>query len=132
MHIRNLRLYQTMQFVLDLIALTVAWSSAIQTRVLPLASQRVSGDAATFWAPPLMMVLVLWSSMAWRLRLYRSDGLIRLWSSVLNAAEGALLASCAVVIVTFFSRHFGGGVSGSFFMMFAPLSLVTLGLTRGI
>jgi len=70
--------------------------------------------------------------MAWRLRLYRSDGLIRLWSSVLNAAEGALLASCAVVIVTFFSRHFGGGVSRSFFMIFAPLSLVALGVTRCI
>jgi exopolysaccharide biosynthesis polyprenyl glycosylphosphotransferase len=131
MHIRNLRLYQTMQFVLDLLALAVAWNSAIQTRV-PLASQPVSGDAATFWAPSLMMVLVLWSSMAWRLRLYRSDGLIRLRSRVLNAAEGALLASCAVVVVTFFSRHFGGGVSRSFFMIFAPLSLVALGLTRGI
>ena len=43
MHVRNLRFYQTMQFVLDLLAVTVAWSCTIQMRVLlnPLASQRV-------------------------------------------------------------------------------------------
>ena len=77
-----------------------------------------------------MLVLVLWVLMAWRLRLYRVEGAIRLWSSTVNAAEGALLASCAIVIVTFFSRQLGTGVARSFFMLFAPLSFASLGAAR--
>jgi exopolysaccharide biosynthesis polyprenyl glycosylphosphotransferase len=128
MHVRNLRFYQTMQFVLDLLAVTAAWSCTIQMRVLlnPLTTQRVSWTYASIWAPSLMMVLVLWVVMAWRLGLYRVEGRVRIWSSVLNAAEGALLASCMIVIVTFFSRQLGTGVSRSFFMIFAPLSFISL------
>src|ERR1700679_677182 len=123
MHVRNLRFYQTMQFVLDLLAVTIAWSCTIQIRVLlnPLATQRVSSSAVSIWAPSLILVLVLWVSMAWRLGLYRGEGIIRLWSSVFNTAEGALLASCSIALVTFFSRQFGAGVSRSFFLIFAPL-----------
>jgi len=132
MHIRNLRLYQTMQFVLDLLAVTIAWSCTIQMRVLlnPLANRLVSWSSAELWAPSLMMVLALWVVMSWRLKFYRVEGRIRLWSSVINAAEGALLASCMIVLVTFFSRQLGAGVSRSFFMIFAPLSFVTLGFAR--
>jgi exopolysaccharide biosynthesis polyprenyl glycosylphosphotransferase len=128
MHVRNLRFYQTMQFVLDLLAVTAAWSCTIQMRVLlnPLTTQRVSWTYASIWAPSLMMVMVLWVVMAWRLGLYRVEGRVRIWSSVLNAAEGALLASCMIVIVTFFSRQLGTGVSRSFFMIFAPLSFISL------
>ena len=132
MHVRNLRFYQTMQFVLDLLAISLAWSCTIQTRVLlnPLTSQRVSWNYASIWAPSLMMVLVLWMLMAWRLRFHRVEGPIRLWSTLFNAAEGALLASCAIVIVTFFSRQLGTGVSRSFFMLFAPLSFASLAVAR--
>ena len=61
MHIRHLRLYQTMQFVLDLLAVTIAWSCTIQMRVLlnPLATQFVSWNSAELWAPSLIMVLLL-------------------------------------------------------------------------
>jgi len=79
-----------------------------------------------------MMILVLWIIMAWRLRFYRVEGRVRLWNSVVNAAEGALLASCNIVIVTFFSRQLGANVSRSFFMIFAPLVFVSLGLARFI
>ena len=132
MHVRNLRFYQTMQFVLDLLAVSAAWICTIQMRVLlnPLTSQRVSWTYASIWAPSLMMVLVLWIVMAWRLHLYRFEGRIRLWNSVFNAAEGALLASCMIVIVTFFSRQLGTGVSRAFFMIFAPLSFASLGVAR--
>ena len=132
MHVRNLRFYQTMQFVLDLLAVSVAWTCTIQMRVLlnPLATQRVSWTYASIWAPSLMMILVLWIIMAWRLRFYRVEGRIRLWNSLVNAAEGALLASCNIVIVTFFSRQLGANVSRSFFMIFAPLVFVSLGLAR--
>jgi exopolysaccharide biosynthesis polyprenyl glycosylphosphotransferase len=134
MHIRNLRLYQTMQFVLDLLAVTIAWSCTIQMRVLlnPLTSQFVSWNSAELWAPSLVMVLVLWVVMAWRLKFYQIEGRVRLWSSIISAAEGALLASCMIVLVTFFSRQLGAGVSRSFFMIFAPLSFVTLGSARCI
>lgn len=132
MNIRNLRFYQAMQFVLDLLAVSAAWSCTIQTRVLlnPLASRWVSWSAASIWAPSLMVILILWIVMTWRLRLYRVEGPIRLWNSVVNAAEGALLASGIIVVVTFFSRELGTGVSRSFFMIFAPLVLVSLGLAR--
>src|ERR1700733_9480330 len=132
MHVRNLRFYQTMQFVLDLLAVSVAWSSTIQIRVLlnPLAIQRVSWNNASIWAPSLMTVLGLWIVMAWRLGFYRVEGRIRVWNSIIVAAEGALLASCIIVIVTFFSRQLGTAVSRSFFMIFAPLSLFSLGLAR--
>jgi exopolysaccharide biosynthesis polyprenyl glycosylphosphotransferase len=132
MHVRNLRFYQTMQFVLDLLAVTVAWSAAIQMRVLlnPLANRWVSWNAASIWAPSLVMVLVLWVALAWRLHFYRLQGPVRLWTSVANTAEGALLASCNMVIVTYFSRELGTGVSRSFFMIFAPLVFVSLGLAR--
>ena len=132
MHVRNFRFYQTMQFVLDLLAVSAAWICTIQMRVLlnPLTSQRVSWTYASIWAPSLMMVLVLWIVMAWRLHLYRFEGRIRLWNSIFNAAEGALLASCMIVIVTFFSRQLGTGVSRAFFMIFAPLSFASLGVAR--
>jgi FlaA1/EpsC-like NDP-sugar epimerase len=132
MHVRNLRFYQTMQFVLDLLAVTVAWTCTIQMRVLlnPLTTQRVTWREASIWAPSLVMILMLWIVMAWRLNFYRVEGRIRLWSSIINAAEGALLASCIIVIVTFFSRQLGNGVSRSFFMIFAPLSFVSLGFAR--
>jgi FlaA1/EpsC-like NDP-sugar epimerase len=132
MNIRNLRFYQTMQFVLDLLAVTVAWSCTIQARVFlnPLASRWVSWNAASTWAPSLMVILVLWVVMAWRLHFYRVEGPVRLWNSVVNAAEGALLASGVIVVVTFFSRELGAEVSRSFFMIFAPLALVSLGLAR--
>src|ERR1700760_2143145 len=106
MHVRNLRFYQTMQFVLDLLAVTVAWSCTMQMRVLlnPLANQRVRWTHASIWAPSLMTIVVLWIVMAWRLGFYRVEVRIRVWSSIINAAEGALLASCIIFIVTFFSR----------------------------
>jgi exopolysaccharide biosynthesis polyprenyl glycosylphosphotransferase len=132
MHVRNVRFYQAMQFVLDLLAVTVAWSCTIQMRVLlnPLTSQRVSWMYASDWAPSLMMVLALWIVMAWRLHFYRVEGRIRLWNTLINAAEGALVASCIIVIVTFFSRQLGTGVSRSFFMLFAPLSFCSLVMAR--
>lgn len=134
MHIRNLRFYQTMQFVLDLLAVTIAWSCSIRTRVWlnPLAYQRVTWNAAERWAPSLIAVLVLWVMMAWRVKLYRPAGRIRIWSSVLSAAEGALLASSAIVMVTFFSRQFGAQVSRSFFLIYAPLSFSTFLAARCI
>src|SRR5271156_2047810 len=89
MHVRNLRFYQTMQFVLDLLAVTIAWSCTIQMRVLlnPLATRRVSWNAASLWAPSLMIVLALWIVLAWRLRFYRVEGRVRVWNSIVNAAE---------------------------------------------
>ncbi len=134
MHVRNLRFYQTMQFVLDLLAVTIAWSCTIQMRVFlnPLATQRVSWTYASIWAPSLMIVLVLWIIMAWRLNFYRVEGRVRLWNTFINAVEGALLASAIIVIVTFFSRQLGTNVSRSFFMIFAPLSFVSLLLARSI
>src|ERR1700753_983817 len=132
MHVRNFRFYQTMQFVLDLLAVTVAWSCTVQMRVLlnPLATQRVSWTYATIWAPSPLSILLVWTIMAWRLGFYRVEGRIRLWNSIVSAAEGALLASCIIVIVTFFSRQLGTAVSRSFFMIFAPLSFFSLSLAR--
>src|SRR6202522_3115770 len=132
MHVRNLRLYQTMQFVLDLIAVSLAWTCTIEMRVLlnPLTTQHVAWTYASIWAPSLMTVLVLWILMAWRLGFYRVEGRIRLWSCIINAAEGALLASCIIVIVTFFSRQLGTDVSRAFFIIFAPVSFFSLGLAR--
>jgi exopolysaccharide biosynthesis polyprenyl glycosylphosphotransferase len=134
MHVRNPRFYQTMQFVLDLLAVTVAWSCTIQMRVLlnPLANRWVSWTYAGTWAPSLVSILVVWAVMAWRLGMYRVEGRIRLWNSIVNSAEGALLASCIIVLVTFFSRQLGTGVSRSFFMIFAPLSFFSLSLARCI
>jgi exopolysaccharide biosynthesis polyprenyl glycosylphosphotransferase len=121
-----------MQFVLDLLAVSLAWTCTIQMRVMlnPLTTQHVAWTYASIWAPSLMMILILWIIMAWRLKFYRVEGRIRLWSCVVNAAEGALLASCNIVIVTFFSRQLGAGVSRSFFMIFAPLAFLSLGLAR--
>jgi exopolysaccharide biosynthesis polyprenyl glycosylphosphotransferase len=132
MHVRNQRFYRAMQFVLDLLAVTIAWSCTVQMRVLlnPLTRQRVSWTHASIWAPSLLLVLMLWIIMACRLSFYRIEGPIRLWHSIINAAEAALLANCIIVIVTFFSRQMGTGVSRSFFMIFAPLSFLSLGLAR--
>ena len=53
MHVRNLRLYQTMQFVLDLLAVSVAWTCTIQMRVLlnPLATRHLNWTYASIWPP---------------------------------------------------------------------------------
>jgi exopolysaccharide biosynthesis polyprenyl glycosylphosphotransferase len=64
------------------------------------------------------------------LRLHRSAGAIRLRNAVINAAEGAVLASGIIIIVTSFSRELGAGISRSFFLIFAPLAFVSLSIAR--
>jgi exopolysaccharide biosynthesis polyprenyl glycosylphosphotransferase len=132
MHIRNPRFYQVTQTVLDLLAVTAAWNCTIQTRVLlnPWAGRWVGRNQAPLWAPSLVVILVLWIVIAWRLRLHRSAGAIRLRNTVINAAEGAVLASGIIIIVTSFSRELGAGISRSFFLIFAPLAFVSLSIAR--
>ena len=69
MRVRNIRFYQAMQVVLDLLAVAIAWSFTIQMRVWlnPLAAQRVSWSAAGRWTPSLLAVLAIWMVMAWRI-----------------------------------------------------------------
>ena len=71
-----------------------------------------------------MMVLVLWIVMAWRLGFYRVEGRIRVWNSIINAQlKVRCWRAAVIVIVTFFSRQLGTGVSRSFFMIFRASQL---------
>jgi exopolysaccharide biosynthesis polyprenyl glycosylphosphotransferase len=132
MRIRNLRLYQAVRLLADAIAVACAWRLTINVRILlnSLASQHVTIREATVWAPSLLVVLALWSALAWRLGHYRAPAQSGWHKILLSIVEQSILASIAVVSVTVFDRSVGFQVSRAFMLIFFPTSLVTLALAR--
>ena len=132
MRLRNLHLYQVLRLLADAIAIAGAWRLTVAIRILlnPVASQQVSIVEATFWAPSLLVVLALWTVLAWRLGHYGAPEQRGWHRNLFSVVDQSLLASMIVVSVTVFDRSVGIEASRSFMLLFAPTSFVTLALAR--
>jgi exopolysaccharide biosynthesis polyprenyl glycosylphosphotransferase len=132
MRVRTLRLYQALRLLADAIAVACAWRLTINIRIVlnSLTSQQVRVEEATFWAPSLLLVLALWSLLAWRLGHYAAPAQKGWHKNLLSIFEQSLLASIVVVSVTAFDRSIGVHASRAFMLIFLPVSLVTLALAR--
>ena len=132
MRVRTLRLYQALRLLADAIAVACAWRLTIDIRILlnSLTSQQVTVEEATFWAPSLLLVLALWSLLAWRLGHYGAPAQKGWHKNLLSIVEQSLLASIVVVSITAFDRSIGVQASRAFMLIFLPTSLLTLALAR--
>ncbi len=132
MRIQNLRLYQALRLLADAVAVACAWRITIDMRILlnGLASQHVTIREANFWAPSLLVVLALWSLLAWRLGHYGAPAQKGWHKNLLSIVEQSLLASVVVVSITAFDRSIGVHVSRAFMLIFLPTSFFTLALAR--
>jgi len=132
MRIRNLHVYQVMRLLADAIAVACAWCLTIAMRILlnPLTSQQVSIAEVTLWAPSLLVVLALWSLLAWRLGHYGAPIQKGWHRNLLSSVEQSLLAGLVVMSIAVFDRSIGLQVSRAFMLIFLPTSFVTLALAR--
>ncbi len=132
MQLENRRFYQTLRFLADPLAVACAWRLTVEARILlnPLSAAHVRISEATYWAPSLLGVLLLWSLLAWRLGHYRVPARRSSYRSFLSALEQSGTASLVVAAVTVFDRTVGVEVSRSFMLLFFPISFVTLILAR--
>jgi exopolysaccharide biosynthesis polyprenyl glycosylphosphotransferase len=132
MRVRNLHLYQVLRLLADAIAIACAWRLTIALRILlnTVVSKQVTIVEATVWAPSLLVVLVLWFLLAWRLGHYGAPAQKGWHRNLLSIVEQSLLASLVVVSVTVFDRSIGVSASRSFMLIFLPTSFVTLALAR--
>lgn len=110
--------------VLQFGALVVAWLAAVELRLAwniqsPAGFSPSDLPEAT---PPLVLTLVAWGvAVLWMsaLRWPREAGT---WRALLAPAQSAVLASIVLIVVTYFSREHGAGLSRSLVFLFMPLS----------
>jgi exopolysaccharide biosynthesis polyprenyl glycosylphosphotransferase len=123
---------QVVLFFLDLLAISISWQLAVQVRIAMNPFMQVHFNRATpdLWAPSLVSILFLWIVTALWLRLYSTLVTEKLRHLIRRAVEAAVILCCITVVVTFFSRGIGSGVSRTFVVIFAPLSFLLFSLTR--
>jgi hypothetical protein len=128
MRVRNLHVYQVLRLLADAIAVACAWRLTIALRILlnPVASQQVTMVESALWAPSLLIVLVLWSLLAWRLGHYNAPAPHGWHRNLLSIVEQSLLASMAVVSTVVFDRGVGVQASRAFMLIFLPTSSLHL------
>ena len=132
MRVRNIRIYQALRLLADAIAVACAWRLTIDIRILlnSMTSQQVKFAQAAFWAPSLLVVLVLWSLLAWRLGHYDAGVQARWHRNLFSIIEQSFFASLVVVLVTVLDRSLGVQASRAFMLIFFPTSMATLAIAR--
>jgi exopolysaccharide biosynthesis polyprenyl glycosylphosphotransferase len=123
--------YRALHLIFDLGALSTAWYLTREIRLLlnPYMSAVIARQDMNSVAPRLSVLLMLWSLAAtWR-KIYRAPADPSSGAGLLRVAESATLVSSLAIIITFFSRHLGAGLSRSFVLLFAPISFVLLALS---
>ena len=132
MQSRPLRRHQALRLLADAVAIACAWTLTITIRVLlnSLAPQQVTVSGATLWAPSLLVVLMVWSLLAWRLGHYSAPVSRSCRHNLLSVLEQSLLAALVVALITVLHRSAGVPVSRSFIFLFLPTTFTTLALAR--
>ncbi|HUB79579.1 MAG TPA: sugar transferase [Bryobacteraceae bacterium] len=123
--------YRALHLIFDLGALSAAWYLTGEIRLLlnPYMSIVIAPQDMNSVAPRLSALLLLWILAAlWR-KIYRTPQDPSLVAGLLRVAESATLVSSLLIILTFFSRQLGAGLSRSFVLLFAPVSFVLLALS---
>ena len=123
--------YRLLHLACDLCALTEAWYVTREIRLFlnPYMSVAIAREDMEIVAPSLTILLLLWILTAiWR-KIYRPPVDPSLVAGLLRVSESATLVSSLAIILTFFSRSLGAGMSRSFVLIFAPVSFVFLALS---
>lgn len=122
---------RALHLLCDLCALTAAWYVTRELRVFlnPYMSIAIARKDMEIIAPSLSMLLLLWILAAMWRKIYRPQTDPSLVAGLLRTSESATLVSSLAIIITFFSRSLGAGMSRSFVLLFAPISFAFLALS---
>jgi exopolysaccharide biosynthesis polyprenyl glycosylphosphotransferase len=134
MTVQDRRRHHILELVFGLVALLAAFHLTTMLRVLlnPVAVRQFTTEQAHLSAPPLEMILVLWTVVMIRFKLYRSSQPVRLWDSISRVTESTVAVAIVTILITFFSREFGVGTSRSFVILLIPVSWVLLAISRAL
>jgi len=122
---------RALHLVCDLGALTAAWYLTREIRLFlnPYMSIAIPRRDMDIVAPSLTILLLLWILAAVSRRIYRPATDPSLVAGLMRISESATLVSLLVILLTFFSRQLGAGLSRSFVLLFSPISFVCLALS---
>jgi exopolysaccharide biosynthesis polyprenyl glycosylphosphotransferase len=118
--------------LLDVFALSAAWHCAVGARLAlnPLFAREVTYAELMTLAPPLSMVLVLWTGYRLMARPMKARPGERITAGMLELSTAALAAGGLAIVVAFFFRELGAEVSRSFVILFVMIGFITLLLGR--
>lgn len=119
----------------DVAGLLLSWRATIELRVLlnPYMPLSFSDEQLQRLAPPITGLVFLWLMAGLWLRAKPAKSprrKSRVGDSLVSVAESTILASALAIVVTFFSRHLGAGLSRSFIVLLLPISFVILIIFR--
>ena len=119
-------------FGLDFVGLLGAWYCTFHLRLLlnPLFSRELTSETLAAVAPPVAYLAALWLATSLWLSFYRPQSRIRGADRFIELVESVVIASTLSIVVTFFSREFGAEMSRSFVLLFMPVSLIVMSITR--
>jgi exopolysaccharide biosynthesis polyprenyl glycosylphosphotransferase len=134
MYVYRRKLYTAAQFSLDSLSLELIWKLATQLRILvnPAMKLQLTLEESSGWVPSMGLILLLWILVSLRLRLYRVPDEIRASTILAWAGENTLAICTLTIVATFFSRHFGEGVSRMFVLCMVPITFLILATTRAL
>ncbi len=122
---RDVRL---LTMLVDLASILVAFEGAQRLRVSLNHLFRAQIDAPQIreLIPPLGLVVLLWVVTAPWLGLYRSRRGPRLLTTIVQVAEAMALVLVLTIVVTFFIRDLGTGLSRSFVVLLGALGVLAM------
>lgn len=128
MNIHRQRFRNSVQLFVDICGLVVSWELTLVVRILlnPFLNAHVKAADASFWGPPVCLVLPIWLAISFRYRLYRVADRMTSLTITISAMENALILTIITALVTFFSREFGDSLSRMFVPLLLPVSFVVL------
>ena len=132
MHVQDRRRHHVIELLLGLVALLVAYVMTLKLRVWlnPVTARQFTTQQAGLSAPPLDIIIVLWTVIVLRLRLYRSSQPVKLLYSALRVAECTVVVAIVTVLVAFFSRELGLETSRSIVILLIPVAFVWFAIAR--
>jgi len=129
--ISNWRLFAPVHFSFDLLALFLAWHSAVELRIQlnPWMPHELTSLEFRRMIPRPVVILLLWTFTALVMGLYRRK---KVWSAahaIRQAIESDVMACALAVLATFYFGNASGDISRSFLLIFGPLGLLFLVLS---
>src|SRR6266581_2328664 len=118
----------------DLLALGVAFEAAATLRLAlnPLFDKQLTGAQMRYLAPPLGLVLLLWTVAALWMGLYRPRRRPFMFSAAVQSIEAMALVVVLTIVVAFFVRDLGRDYSRSFIIFLVGLGGVALLANRAL
>lgn len=132
MYVYRRKLYTLAQAIFDSLALWLIWESATRFRIFlnPAMKLQLEIQDSLGWAPPLTLILLVSIAVSFRFRLYRVPDEIRASTLLSWAGQNTVMVWTLTVVITFFWRELGEGVSRMFVLCMLPVCFLMLVGTR--